>query len=334
MAQTKESGLQSRQSKTKRAETQTTQPASDAPEQPRNPVKEILVADPVKAAKEWVWQFLEVLADIAGGLSIIGGFDSFHERQFAADPNKWKGADPFGWLRSVCRFDLRGLWFATIDETVSLHRILHHGRDRIYGAGLPLEEVKDQIEWAMDILLDVSVAGEAMRREWRDIVARRTGVTVQDLVNEILPGADEFAQHVRCLQSESKLKEVICHLRGYAVRGRTRKKPWDKSRKGFIPLTLAHQRYCTSGIAPKLPYLSKCCKPDGPFDYMRKPGKGVLVDEQQFAARATEKNYTEESVQKAKALVVTHEKSSAGLRDRLRQEHDMDWGKVYRDERK
>lgn len=108
-----------------------------------------------------------------------------------------------------------------------------------------------------------------------------------------------------------------------------REEPWDESRKDFMPLTLAHQRYCTSGTAPRLPGLSKQCKPDGGFDYMRKPGKGVRVDEDQFAAWATQRGYTKESIQKAQALVEAHKKSSAGLRDRLHKEHDVDWQKEF-----
>ena len=175
------------------------------------------MADSVKTSKEWLWQFLETLEGIASDLSIIGSFDSFHERQCAADPKIW-GGDPFEYLQSVCVGDLFNLWPGMIDDTIGLYRILHHGRDRIYGAGLPLEEVKDQIERASDILLDVGGKGEAMRSKWRDIALQQTALTDQGLLNEVFLEADGFAQHIRCLQFESKLRDVICRLRGYAVR--------------------------------------------------------------------------------------------------------------------
>ncbi len=104
-----------------------------------------------------------------------------------------------------------------------------------------------------------------------------------------------------------------------------REKPWDPSRKDFIPLTLASERYCTSGKAPKLSYLSVQCKPDGAFDYMRMRGLGVHVDEQQFAAWATEKGYTKEAVQKAQALLEAHKKSPVGLMDHLKEKWDTLW---------
>ena len=113
----------------------------------------------------------------------------------------------------------------------------------------------------------------------------------------------------------------------------SREQPWDGSRKGFIPLSLAHQRYCTSGLAAKSPWVSRNCKPDGPFDYMTKKGKGVRVDEQQFAAWANEKGYTKEAVRKTDALLVTHKRSPAGVQDRLRKENDMNWAQEYKKER-
>jgi hypothetical protein len=104
-----------------------------------------------------------------------------------------------------------------------------------------------------------------------------------------------------------------------------REKPWDKSCKGFIHLGVARQRYCTSGKAPKVPCLSKRCKPDGPFDYMRKRGKGARVHEQQFAAWAHEKGYTVQAVREAEALVVAHKNSPAGRMERLHKENDVNW---------
>jgi hypothetical protein len=118
--------------------------------------------------------------------------------------------------------------------------------------------------------------------------------------------------------------------------GQGREKPWDESRAGFIPLKLVHQRYCTSWMAPQLSWLSKQCKPDGPFDFMRKKGVGVRGDEQQFAAWASEKGYTKEAEQKTEALLEVHQDSPAGVRDQfqIHEKYDMKWKKIYDDERK
>jgi hypothetical protein len=118
--------------------------------------------------------------------------------------------------------------------------------------------------------------------------------------------------------------------------GQGREKPWDESRPGFIPLKLVHQRYYTGGMAPQLSWLSKQCKPDGPFDFMRKKGVGVRGDEQQCAAWASEKGYTKEAEQKPGTLLEVHQDSPAGVKDQsqIHEKYDMKWKKIYDDERK
>jgi hypothetical protein len=89
-------------------------------------------------------------------------------------------------------------------------------------------------------------------------------------------------------------------------------------------------------MAPRLSWLSKRCKPDGPFDFMRKKGAGIRGYEQQVAAWADEKGYTKEAVQKAEALSEVHRGSPAGVKDQfqIHEKYDMNWRKIYDDERK
>jgi hypothetical protein len=323
------------------------------PEAPRPPVTEVLLANPTAEPQEWLRQFMDVLEGMASDLGFIGGFTSFHERQFAMDPALWK-RDPLEYLGAVCEFDLCGLWSAMIEEIVTLRQILHHSRDRIYGQGLPLEVVKDEIEGVANILLAVAVKGEEVRREWQDALTRQPQPGTQEIINDILNAADGLADRIRTARHRERLLEIMDRLRGCAVRGlpkltpaaavtpdtptgngakaegnsdktaNARTLPWEESRKGFIRLGVAKERYCTSGIAPKsLGTLSKKCKPDGEFDYMRKPGKGVRVDEQQFAAWAAGEMYTLESVQAARPLLAIHDASPAGIQEQLHKMYDV-----------
>jgi hypothetical protein len=112
----------------------------------------------------------------------------------------------------------------------------------------------------------------------------------------------------------------------------SREKPYIKGRKGYIPLSKAHRRYCTSGLAPGLPRLSQLCKPDGGFDYQRS-GRRCDVYEQQFETWATDRGYTQEAIERAEVLLDAHKNSHAGLMDRLHREHDMSWSEDSRDTR-
>jgi hypothetical protein len=213
-----------------------------------------------------------------------------------------------------------------------------------------LRTAKDTRAAAADLQEEIEMATDLLIAAWPTKDIRREVVSVLEQLKQILGGAvleagrykaDYMAEvnHAFRKASErlggdlSKLAvEVQLDRGGKGIP--SRKQPWDESRKGFIPLSSAHERYCTGGVAPHLPSLSKQCKPDGAFDYMRKPGKGVRVDEQQFAAWANEKGYTREATRKAEALLVAHKRSPAGLRDRLRKENDVNWQEEYRKSRR
>jgi len=190
--------------------------SSDASKEPRQPVEKILTADPAKEPMKWLWQLQEALEDIASDLGFIGSFDLAREQETLANPTSHVETHISAlWL----------LWEGTVTKAVGLFGETQRVTDNI---PQPLVGAKDCIEAATDILRDLGAKGQAMIDNWDDLAHPPTKLTEEELKafpNNMLVVAEGFAEYVKRSQFPAKLQDVVCRLRGYAVRMQAAGKP-------------------------------------------------------------------------------------------------------------